>query len=246
MWAVVPAAGRSSRLAAVTSGIPKGLLEVGGRPVLDWLIERMSPVVSDACLVVSDVDGPIGAALGSERHGIRLHYATQPERRGVGDAIRFAQGLVKGPFVVAMGDVFYEQSLVACAEAWRSSGVDGAVLVEPITQPTAVRAGWVRCNDGFVRAIEKTVFMDGATHRVCGMAILPVQAFDVADVLADQANEELELEEIIHALMREQGLRFLAVPYDGWRRNINTPDDLRIVRGRVDVGGATWAHHADA
>jgi dTDP-glucose pyrophosphorylase len=237
MWAVVPVAGRATRLCSQTGGEPKALLEVGGRPLLDRLLESLADAVSDACLIVDRLDGPIAQRFGQAGWGIRLHYARQPEPLGVGDAVLRAREHVAGAFVVAMGDVFYSEPLGRYVQAWRSSGADGAVLTEPVGDEVPDPVGVVHLDGPFVRSIAKAR-TDPTVLRVCGMDVLPEAAFGAAVKLRRRPDKELEVEEIISWLIRERNARFLALPYRGWRRNINTPADMaRVHRWLAEVQG---------
>ena len=53
MKALILAAGYATRLYPLTENFPKPLLPVGGKPILDWLIEDLSPV-TDAFIVVTN------------------------------------------------------------------------------------------------------------------------------------------------------------------------------------------------
>jgi dTDP-glucose pyrophosphorylase len=189
----------------------------------------VADTVSDACLVVDRLDGPIAQRFGRARWGIRLHYVLQSPPLGVGDAVLRARDHVTEPFVVVMGDVFYSDSLEHYVEAWRSSGAEGAVLTEKAVDEVHDPVGIVHLEGPYVRSIEKT-HADPPALRVCGMAVLPEAAFDAAVDLPEGSGKELELEEIISWLIRERDARFLALPYSGWRRNINTAVDLALVR----------------
>ena len=234
MWSVIPAAGKATRLADSAEQPCKALLKVRGRPILDWLLERLRGAVSDACLVVNRLDGSIPRTFGTKRHGIRLHYALQPQPLGVGEAVFRAAGLFGGPFAVVMGDVYYDQPLHGYIDAWRRSGADGAVLTEPLRSRPTDPIGLVRAVGGSVESITKATSATGANDRLCGMAILPESAFAAADVLRGSTSSEIELESIITWLIEERGARFASIPYRGWRRNINTVEDLEFVRAKME------------
>ena len=80
---MIPAAGRGSRLQSATGDQPKALLKLAGRPIVDWLLQRLGSTVTDVCLVVDDLQGPIRQAIGDQRYGIRIHYVLQPAPLGV-------------------------------------------------------------------------------------------------------------------------------------------------------------------
>lgn len=239
MWCVIPAAGAGTRLEPLTRERPKPLLEVGGKPILAWLLARLTPAVSRACLVVPERDGAVREALGDRHAGVELSYAVQERRLGVGDAILRAEPVVSGTFAVAMGDAWYDRSLSPCLEAWRTSGAHGAVIVEPVTAPPGDPIGLVRAPGGRVTEIRKEVHRGEEALRVAGAAVLPPSAFRVlaearAEVLAAGAGE-VELEAAVTRLLAE-GLSFAAIPFSGWRRNINTPQDLEAVEMRIRAG----------
>jgi dTDP-glucose pyrophosphorylase len=208
---------------------------VGGRPVLDWLLDRLCGTVSDACLIVDRLDGSIPRTFGTKRQGIRLHYALQPEPLGVGDAVLRAAGIFGGPFAVVMGDVYYDQPLHGYIDAWRRSGADGAVLTEPLQTTPTDPVGLVRVSRGWVQSIVKATTTVGASHQLCGMSILPESAFTAADrIRKSSGTGEIELESIVTWLIEERAARFVSIRYQGWRRNINTLEDLEFVRAKVE------------
>ncbi|SFC12366.1 nucleotidyltransferase family protein [Butyrivibrio sp. YAB3001] len=53
MKAIILAAGYATRLYPLTENFPKPLLEVGGKPILDWLIDDLSSVVSEFIVVTN-------------------------------------------------------------------------------------------------------------------------------------------------------------------------------------------------
>lgn len=239
MWCVIPAAGRGTRLEPLTLDRPKPLLEVGGRSILSWLLDRLRPAVDRACLVVSERAGAVREALGDRHAGIDLRYAVQERRLGVGDAILRAEPNVSGPFAVAMGDAWYDRSLSPCLDAWRASGADGAVIVESVVEPPGDPIGLVRAPGGRVTEIRKDVHRGEEDLRVAGAAVLPAGAFRVLaeareEVLA-AGTGEVELEAAVTRLLAE-GVTFAAIPSSGWRRNINTPADLEAVEARIRRG----------
>jgi len=234
---VIPAAGRGSRLFPRGSEAPKGLVDVGGRPLLLQLLERLRLSVSDVCIVVDDLEGPIRERIGTRQNGIRVHYVVQPEPLGVGDAVLRTHALVRSAFLVVMGDVYFDRPLNFFVDAWGRSGAEGAVLVEPVSGSANGPIGLVSIQADAVVEIWKAECSGQTQHRVCGAAILPEQAFETSPFLHGAHSCELELEDLIAWLIRERGNRFVPVTYGGWRQNINTPADLRRVTHYLEARG---------
>jgi len=234
---VIPAAGRGSRLFPRGSEAPKGLVDVGGRPLLLQLLERLRLSVSDVCIVVDDLEGPIRERIGTRQNGIRVHYVAQPEPLGVGDAVLRAETVVRNAFLVVMGDIYLDRPLDSFVDAWRRSGAEGAVLVEPVSGSPEGPIGLVTIQGDAVVEIWKAEYTGRTRHRVCGAAVLPEEAFEAGRFLHGPDSGELELEDVITWLIRERGTPLAAVTYGGWRQNINTPADLRRVTHYLEARG---------
>lgn len=233
MWCVIPAAGQATRLAGHTGGAPKALLSIGDRPLIEHLLGRLGDAVSDVCLVCS----PRGREKLEERVGersgaLRIHYAVQDSPLGVADAVGRAAGLVRGPFLVAMGDCFFDAGLGGSIERWSSSGAHGAVFVERADAAGGQAMGLVETSHGRVRRIFKAVWTGQTEWRVCGAFLLPSAFFGALVGTGPASSGEVELEDVVTRLIRE-GAEFAAIRYGGWRRNINTPEDLDEVRQRL-------------
>jgi len=91
---VIPAAGLGVRLARVTGGDPKELVELAGRPVLlASLLEVAAAGVPEVALVTTDRKPKIRAAVErlcgelAELGDLSVRFVDQPEPRGVSDAV---------------------------------------------------------------------------------------------------------------------------------------------------------------
>lgn len=231
MWCVIPVAGRGTRLRPLTLERPKALLDIGGRPLIHHLLDRLTPPVTDLCLVLGESGDAIRAELGDAFGGAAIHYVFQDEPKGVADALLRARGLVSGPFTIVMGDCYYSRALGPYIEAWKAARTDGMVLVEPLGEPSGTPIGLVRGRMRRVVAIAKTADPDGFDYRVAGAFGLPGTALETGRRACSDAPGECELEDVVTDLLGE-GLEFAAIPYDGWRRNINTLEDLEAARAR--------------
>jgi dTDP-glucose pyrophosphorylase len=187
-------------------------------------------------LVIPEGDETISRFLGDEWAGSPLRYARQPEPRGVGDAILRVQGLTSAHArLVVMGDVFFERSLAPQVRRWKRTGNDGAVLVEPIRRSHSAAVGIAKLKAGQLESVTKRVPTPRDRHRVAGMAILPGEIEQASGQLSPvEETGEIELEQLIRWLMG-RGSTFAALSYAGWRRNLNTPEDLEAVGRRIQA-----------
>ena len=113
MKAIILAAGYATRLYPLTENFPKPLLEVGGKPILDWLIEDLTPCM-DTFIVVTNHKFA-GHFQAWARDNVRIiddGTETNETRLGaVRDILLASQGIDDDVFVMA-GDNVLDFSLV--------------------------------------------------------------------------------------------------------------------------------------
>jgi dTDP-glucose pyrophosphorylase len=212
------------------------MLPVAGRPIIEHLLDRLGPPFTDACIVTGPDGAEVAGRLGTRHEHLRLHYLVQPYPLGVAHAVGQAADLVAEPFVAVMGDCYYERPLSNFPVRWSGSGAEGAVLVEPADDSDGQPMGLVRVADRRVVEIFKKPWGGETDWRVSGAYLLPPAFFEALGDTRPAASGGLELEDVVSRLMG-QGATFQAIPYAGWRRNINTPADLKAVVDRITGGG---------
>src|SRR5437868_10444389 len=93
MQAVVLAGGLATRMRPMTLTIPKSMLEVAGRPFVDWQLEKLAACGFDeAILCIAHLGEQIRAHVGNgARFGLRVRYSEEGEKLlGTGGALRMA------------------------------------------------------------------------------------------------------------------------------------------------------------
>ncbi len=112
MKAMLLAAGRGERLRPLTDHTPKPLVEVGGRPLIEWQIERLVAAgVRDVVINLAHLGELIEARLGDGHHlGVDIAYSREPPGAlETGGGIRHALPLLgDAPFLVVNADVWIE------------------------------------------------------------------------------------------------------------------------------------------
>jgi len=124
MKAMVLAAGLGTRLRPLTETLPKPLLPVAGRPILEWnllLLKRHG--ITEVIINLHHLGEQIVRALGDgARLGLRLAYSHEPTLQGTGGGIKQAAPFLKGgPFLVLNGDTLSACDLTALFAAHRAS-----------------------------------------------------------------------------------------------------------------------------
>lgn len=111
MKAVIVAAGRGKRLMPLTSNCPKPLLQVRGRPILDYLLHGLKRAgIYEVIIVVRYLGEKIMAYYHDGLNlGMKIEYAWQDGPDGTGSALLAAASLLdKDPFMLLWGDVIMD------------------------------------------------------------------------------------------------------------------------------------------
>jgi MurNAc alpha-1-phosphate uridylyltransferase len=109
--AIILAAGRGERLRPLTDRTPKPLLPVGGRPLIEWQIERLAKAgFRDLVINHAHLGQQIEASLGNgQRWGVRIRYSAEaPALETAGGIVQAMPLLDAQPFVVVSGDIHTE------------------------------------------------------------------------------------------------------------------------------------------
>ncbi|HET7402350.1 MAG TPA: nucleotidyltransferase family protein [Usitatibacter sp.] len=107
--ALILAAGRGERMRPLTDTVPKPLLKVGGKALIEWQIERLAAGgFRDVVVNHSHLGAMIEEALGDgSRHGVRIAYSHEPKALETAGGIAQALPLVGDqPFAVVSADIY--------------------------------------------------------------------------------------------------------------------------------------------
>ena len=112
MKALILAAGRGTRLGALTAECPKPMLPIHGVPMLERIMAGIAREggITEFVLVTGYRADVIQAYFGDgSRWGWQVQYVHQDPPRGVGDAVHCARSLLAdGPFLMTYGDIMLD------------------------------------------------------------------------------------------------------------------------------------------
>ena len=145
MRALLLAAGYATRLRPLTDQVAKPLLPVGGRPMIDWILDRIAatPEIDPAVHVVTNAVYAAGFEDWAARHlaegrEIVVHNdgtSSNEDRLGAIGDIRFAihrGGLGDGDLLVIAADNLFEFSLAEYVAFWRRKAPGSAIAVHRV------------------------------------------------------------------------------------------------------------------
>lgn len=106
--AIILAAGRGERMRPLTDRLPKPLLPLGGKPLIQWQVERLAAAGFDDIVVNhSHLGALVESALGDgTRFGVRLRYSAEPVALETAGGVAQALPLLDdAPFALVSGDI---------------------------------------------------------------------------------------------------------------------------------------------
>src|SRR5881396_1121612 len=109
--AVLLAAGRGTRMREMTAELPKPMLEVRGKPVLQHIVEGLRDAgVRELLIIVGYRADAVQNFFGDgSRYKIQIQYATQVVQDGTGRVVDLARNFVAtSPFVLIYGDILVD------------------------------------------------------------------------------------------------------------------------------------------
>lgn len=222
--AVIPCAGSGTRMRPATRVIPKAMIPVVDRPVIQYVVEEAA--ACGVSQIVFVVDGRAGNPVMSHftegeaipgLEGVSYTAVSQDDPRGLGDAVLRTEPVVGDrPFVCLLSDNMF----AAPARAYTRSLIDvydgrPVVAVREVGGALLDRYGVVATTgpvvDGVVEvtgAIEKP----GADRApsslgIVGRYVFPASVFGVLAALDPGHGGELQLTDAIHQMAAEGGAR---------------------------------------
>jgi len=159
MRAVVLVGGFGTRLRPLTEDIPKPLLPVGQRPIIEHVVRSLAAGgVTEVVLALGFRPDAFSAAYPDGTcDGVPLRYAVEPEPLDTGGAISFAarEAGIDDTFFVVNGDVLTDLDVRRLLEFHRAHGAEATIHLTPVEDPSSF--GVAALDDGgrVLRFVEK-------------------------------------------------------------------------------------------
>ncbi len=155
MKAVIMAGGLGERLKPFTKIIPKPLLPVGNRSIMEIQIMNLrSHGASDIYLALGYKHDIFEAYFGNgSKWGVNVHYSREKKALGTAGPLTLLSSYLDEPFLVMNGDILTNLNFTALSDAHRSSGAAVTVVTKVITLP--LRYGVINHRNGKISGIEE-------------------------------------------------------------------------------------------
>ncbi|MDW8103975.1 MAG: sugar phosphate nucleotidyltransferase [Armatimonadota bacterium] len=227
---VILAAGRGTRLGELTHHLPKPMVPVAGRPLLEHILLRLrqaTPLRDFTVVVQYRAESIIRHFGDGSALGLNIHYVHQPEHQpGTAGALRTAlENLPAEPVLMSFGDILTDptnyQRLLHAHRA-DLTAVLGVNWLPDVSEGGGV---WLD-GDRVLRVQEKPRHAD--THwNLAGVHLFAPSILPVLQNLAPSARGEYELTDAVQTLLQQQPHAVRAVRFEGYWNDVGTPERLR-------------------
>lgn len=227
MQAVILAAGRGTRMNSLTDTLPKPMLEVAGKTLLEHKFDILPSDTEEIVLVIGYQGDAIRNAYGDAYRGVPIRYLVQEELNGTMGALALARPCLTGRFVIMMGDDLY-----SAEDLVRMLTQDGWTMLVERTESMASGGRIVTDGMGEVVAIEEGDHTGQPGLMNTNMFVLDPRVFEYPMVPKAEGSSEYGLPQTVLAASRTAGISLRAVYATGWIQ-ITAPADLASAEDRM-------------
>ncbi|MDD1751205.1 MAG: NTP transferase domain-containing protein [Methanothrix sp.] len=240
MQAIILAAGEGSRMRPLTAKMPKVMLPVAGKPLLEHIILRAHAAGVDRFVLIVGYEAESVRSYfgGGSRLNLRIDYATQTKQLGTGHALMAAESQAEDRFLVLNGDV------LADVESLRELAQGGAA-VSAIKIDDPRRYGVFLQENGYFRSVVEKSANPPSNLANAGIYLLERSIFDILRAAPLSERGEYELTDGLNLLAAREKIRIVELkswleigrPWDILAANEILLKDLQPqVLGEVEPG----------
>jgi glucose-1-phosphate thymidylyltransferase len=239
MKVIIPMAGMGKRMRPHTLSVPKPLIPIAGKPIVQRLVEELTRISPEDITEIAFIIGDFGKeveqrlklianTLGAEA---KIYYQYEP--LGTAHAVYCARKALEGKIIVAFADTLFKADFVFDTDA------DGIVWVKKLKDPSSFGVVSLDSNNIISN------FVEHPTKFISDLAIIGIYYFRDASKLETELKLLIDNKRIVNneyqitvALenLKNKGLNFIAGNVDQWldcgnknatiNTNMNILDDL--------------------
>ncbi len=237
MKAVILAAGKGTRMKDITKNIPKPMVLLNDKPMLEHIIGLTKDAgITDFGIVVGYKQSIVmdyfkdGASL-----GVSITYIEQNEQNGTGAALHLAKEYVADvPFFFSFGDVITpRENYSGMLKYYNNKTCDALLGLNYVDDPYRGAAVYLDTHNNIVRMVEKPPRGTSATNlNNAGLMIFKPNIFDYTSRLKLSARSEYELTDVF-SMLHKDGRTIKGYVLSGYWKDVDTPEDVDIINAII-------------
>ena len=218
MHAVIMAGGRGSRLAPYTTVLPKPLMPLADRPILDVLLHQLVRTGVDGITIsVGHLSGLIESWVRHQAdHGVPIDFAYEEEPLGTAGALANVAPRPTEPFLALNGDILTTLDFAALIAHGRRAGAIATMAVKE--RSVDVQYGVVHADDrGRIERLEEKPQL----RFTVSMGVYAMEP-GIIDLIGP--GERIDFPDLMLRAL-EHGHEVQTYPFDGYWRDIGNRED---------------------
>ena len=234
MKAAIMAGGFGTRLRPLTSNIPKPMIPVANKPMMEHVVDLLrdhgiTDLVTLLHFQPELIEGHFGD--GSE-FGVRMIYVNAAEDYGTAGAVKNAERHFEGPFLVISGDLLTDFNLAAAVDFHRERGADLTILLTRVENPLPYGVVITEPDGCISRFLEKPTWSEVFSDTVnTGIYLLDPSVLDLIP-----PKREFDFSRDLFPLMMRESKKFFGYIAPGYWRDIGDLLEYRLVHQDILAG----------
>ncbi|MFB3766311.1 MAG: bifunctional sugar-1-phosphate nucleotidylyltransferase/acetyltransferase [Methanotrichaceae archaeon] len=205
MQAIVLAAGEGSRMRPLTSKLPKVMLPIAGRPLLEHIITRAHKAGADNIVLVIGYGADFVKSHFQDGNslGIKIEYAVQEKQMGTGDALLAAKAYASDRFLVLNGDILPDTESLRIMILSDEESVAARQVSDP------KRYGVFLEENGYMKSVIEKSPSPPSSLANAGIYLFNRSIFDCLSQIALSERGEYELTDALNILAQKERIRIV-------------------------------------
>lgn len=224
---MIMAGGKGTRIAAVANDIPKPMIKINGKPILEHQIECLKKQgLTDIILIIGHLGHVIKEYFADgSKYGIHIEYIQEEVPLGTAGGLWFLKEVIEDDFLLLNGDIIFDVDFHRFLQYHKQLGCDATILTHPnghpydsgiiMTDEKNIVVKWLHKED------ERTIYKNRVN---AGIHILSPRIFELFGDVA--VKKDLD-RDILKALIPEGKLAAYDSPE--YVKDMGTPDRYLMV-----------------
>ncbi len=137
MHTVIMAGGKGTRIASMCSDVPKPMISICGKPILEHQIQVLKRQgYTEIILIIGHLGHLIRQHFGSgEKFGVSIRYIEESSPLGTAGALYYLKDILKDDFLLLNGDILFDVDIARMLAFHKKKGGMATILTHPNSHP---------------------------------------------------------------------------------------------------------------
>lgn len=234
--ALILCAGKGTRLRPLTYAMPKHLIPVAGKPILEYALEKIKRCgIEEVGIVISPETG--GEIV--EHCGSRFDYIVQEKPLGIAHAVKVSRDFLKDdPFLLFLGDNLLEEEFLPGKEEFLKGEAEALIYLKEVEDPRRFGVA-ILDRDGLVQKVVEKPKEPPSNLAIVGLYFFSPQIHEAIEKIQPSQRGEYEITDAIGSLV-SSGFKVKGRITKGWWLDTGKKEDLLEANRVILRGERKW------